>query len=240
MKASMQVAREMVQIIHERDLRPGDRYLSEAEGMKAHGVGRGTYREALRFLEQLGVLVMRPGRAGGPEIATPDDRNLASTIALLLQFAGAPLRAVLDARIAIEPGMAEMAARHATDAEVEAMATALDTIERSIGSYPAFSVAYLDYWRLLADSSHNALLSFLSPALRSIVNSGGFVPDELYRGEVLGRLRTIHAAVAMHDPVAAHAAMVALEIEFHRRLTEHYPRQVARTVCWADLPDERQ
>ena len=235
----MQVAREMVQTIHERGLRPGERYLSEAEGMKAHGVGRGTYREALRFLEQVGVVVMRPGRAGGPEIATPDDRNLASTIALLLQFAGAPLRAVLDARIAIEPGMAEMAARNATAEEIDAMAGALDTIEQSIGSYRAFSVAYLDYWRLLADSSHNALVSFLSPALRAIVNSGGFVPNELYRSEVLVRLRSIHAAVAAHDAAAARNAMVELEIEFHRRLTEHYPRQVARTVCWSDLPDER-
>lgn len=235
MKASMQVAREMVQAMHEQGLRPGDRYLSEADAIKAHGVGRGTYREALRFLEQLGVLVMRSGRGGGPEIARPGDGNLASMIALLLQFAGAPLQAVLDARIAIEPGMAELAAINATAAEIDAMAEVLDTIEEHVGNYRTFSVAYLDYWRALADSSHNALLSFLSPALRAIVNSGGFVPNEPYRLEVLGRLRRIHAAVAAHDPAAARAEMLDLEIEFHRRLTENYPRQVARTVCWADV-----
>jgi GntR family transcriptional repressor for pyruvate dehydrogenase complex len=239
MKASMQVAREIVQTMQERGMAPGDRYLSEADAIRAHGVGRGTYREALRFLEQQGVLVMRSGRSGGPEIATPDDRHLASTIALLLQFADAPLRAVLEARMAIEPGMAELAARHATDAEVAAMAAKLDAIELAIGNYRAFSVAYQDYWRSLADSSHNALLSFLSPALRSIVHSGGFVPNEPYRLEVLARLRRIHAAVARHDAAGARAAMLDLEIEFQRRLTENYPRQVARTVCWADVVGDR-
>ena len=115
------------------------------------------------------------------------------------------------------------------------MAAKLDTIEHEIGNYRSFSVAYADYWRALADSSHNALLSFLSPALRTIVHSGGFVPNEPYRLEVLGRLRRIHAAVAAHDVAAARVAMLDLEIEFHRRLTENYPRQVARTVCWADV-----
>ena len=53
--------------------RPGDHYMSEAEGIAAHSVSRGTYREALRFLEMQGVIVMRAGPAGGVETDRVDD-----------------------------------------------------------------------------------------------------------------------------------------------------------------------
>ncbi|GAA4530686.1 hypothetical protein GCM10023096_71700 [Nonomuraea ferruginea] len=214
---------------------PGDRYLPEAEAMRRHGVGRGTYREALRFLEHQGLIVMRPGPNGGPEIVQPGWPNLASTVALLLQFAGAPLSSVLDARVMIEPGLAELAARNATDEELAAMAGDLDAIERGLGSYRAFSAAYESYWRHLAESCHNELFAFLSPALRAIVNSAGFVPDERYRAQVLGRLRTVHAAVAARDAQAARDAMRELEEEFGRRLREGYPRQIAQVIDWSDV-----
>src|SRR5690606_11183405 len=134
--------REMVQDIYDSGMKPGDRYLSEAEGLRRHKVGRGTYREALRFLELQGVIVMRAGPTGGAEIGKPDWRNLASTVALLMQFAEAPLGAILEARIAIEPGMAELAALHATDDEIEDMAARLLAIEVNVGHFPSWSVAY--------------------------------------------------------------------------------------------------
>jgi len=234
-KASLLLARDIVQTMYDSGMQPGDRYLSEAEGIRRHGVGRGTYREALRFLEHHGVIVMRSGPGGGPEISQPGAAHLASTIALLLQFAGASLQTILDARVALEPGMAELAAMNATPDDLKAMAADLDAIAADIGNYRAFSTAYLSYWRHLAGSTHNALLAFLSPALRAIVNSAGFVPNEPYREELLRRLRTIHDAVQRHDPATASTAMRELEVEFRHRLTEGYPRQVARTVSWSDL-----
>lgn len=234
-KASMRLARVIVQTMYDERMRPGDRYLSEADAIRRHGVGRGTYREALRFLEGQGVIVMRSGPHGGPEITEPGWANLASVIALLLQFADAPLRTILDARMAIEPGMAELAARNATDAEIVRMAADLDAIEAAIGDFRKFSKAYLVYWRHLAESSHNALLAYLSPALRAIVNSAGFAPNERYRVVLLGRLREIHVAVVAHDPDNAWARMRELEAEFLERLVDGYPRQVARAVSWSDL-----
>jgi DNA-binding FadR family transcriptional regulator len=225
----------MVQSIYERGLRPGDHYMSEAEGIAAHGVSRGTYREALRFLEMQGVIVMRAGPAGGVEIGQPDWRNLASTIALLMQFSGASLRTILEARTAIEPGMAVLAARHATDDELAAMATKLTALRASVGAFPVWSRRYHEYWEALATSSHNTLFATLSPALRSIVNSGNFVPDENYRLATQQRLEAIHAAVAARDEAAAHAAMLDLELEFERRLVEGYPREVDRVVRWSEI-----
>lgn len=236
-KAWLVVARDIVRTIYEQKLRPGDRYLSEAEGIKQHGVGRGTYREAIRFLEYQGVITMRSGVGGGPEIAEPGWPHLASTIALLLQFADAPLSAILDARVAIEPGMAELAAENATPQDLARIAADLEAIGTHLGDYAAFNDAYLRYWRDLAGCTHNPLLAYLSPALRAIVNSPRFVPDEPYRESILERLRGIHAAVAAHDSPLAATLMRELEIEYRRRLSTGYPRQTERTIAWPDLFD---
>ena len=237
-KASLLLAREMVQTMYDSGLKPGDRYLSEAEGIRVHGVARGTYREALRFLEHQGVIVLRSGPTGGVEISRPDAEHLASTIALLMQFADAPLRSILEARIAIDPGMAELAASQATDDEIAAMAVELVTMDAEVARYPVWNRAHDAYWRALAASSRNPLLASLSPALRTIVNSGGFVPNERYRAEIVGLLRTLHDAVARRDADAARIAMLAIDRSFTARLSEGYPQQFDRTVCWPEIVAE--
>ena len=167
------------------------------------------------------------------------DRKLDENLAALRDAtADAPLRSVLEARTALEPGMAEAAALHATDAEIAVMSADLDEVERTLGDYPTFVVAYRRYWEHLAQSTHNPVLAYLSPALRAIVDSGGFVPDEVYRQATLERLRTVHSAVRDHDGPAAWRAMRELELEFHARLTTGYPRQMERVVAWSDLDIE--
>jgi len=44
-----------------------------------HGVGRGTLRESLRFLELKGVISMMPEPGGGPIVEGPDSKDLAGT-----------------------------------------------------------------------------------------------------------------------------------------------------------------
>jgi GntR family transcriptional repressor for pyruvate dehydrogenase complex len=234
-KVALRLAKEVVQSIYDNKLVPGQRYLSESEALQRLGASRGTYREALRFLEIQGILEIRAGPGGGPEIRRPSWPQLSSTIALLLQFAEAPLRVILEARIVLEPGVAKMAAANATDGDIATMARDLDAIEDGLGDYRKFAPAYLRYWNDLAESTHNAFLSLLSPALRAIVNTARAVPNEPYRVHLLERLRAIHAAVAAHDQATAATTVAALEEEFLRRLMTGYPRHFDRVVAWSDI-----
>ena len=237
-KVALRLAKEIVQSIYDNKMVPGQRYLSESEALQRLGAARGTYREALRFLEIQGVIETRAGPGGGPEIRRPGWPQLASTIALLLQFADAPLRVILEARIVLEPGVAKMSAARATGEDIAAMAHDLDAVEAGIGNYRDFADAYLRFWNHLAESTHNALLSLLSPSLRAIVNTSLVVPNEPYRLYLLEKLRAIHAAVAAHDEVAAAETVAALEQEFLHRLMSGYPRRFDRVIAWSDISND--
>src|SRR5678816_3471302 len=63
---------------------PGERELAER-----FEVGRPTVREALRSLEALGIVEIRPGRAGGAYAARPSEATLGSALATLVSLRGA-------------------------------------------------------------------------------------------------------------------------------------------------------
>ncbi|WP_169711859.1 FadR/GntR family transcriptional regulator [Henriciella litoralis] len=234
-KGALRVAREIAKHIQEEKLMAGEKYLSEAEAIERYQVARGTLREALRHLQIQGVIEIRPGPKGGHFVADPTADNLASTIALLLQFSDATIESLIEARGSIEPGMAAMAAAHATEADIEAMDELLAEMEDSLGNYEAYYAVYMDLWDVLARSTRNAFFVFLSPALRNITWTAGIRPNERQRERALRNLQTVRDAVAKGDPEEAFQAMQLLERQFLATMREEYPREISKIVSWSDF-----
>lgn len=238
MKASRKLAHDIAAAVARSGLRAGDRYLSETDALREHRVGRGTYREALRLLEAIGVLSVRSGPSGGAIVVEPTSTHVESVFAFWVQGTHAPLRAVVELREAIDPAVAELAARNATAADVIEMDVDLADVGASSGDLPAFVDAHKRYWAALSRSTHNSLLARLSPALRNVVNSAGFTPDEPYREVIVEGLVRIHDAVRRGDSAGAGETMRALQHEHRVRLAERYPRQLERVVGWSTLADD--
>lgn len=234
-KAAARTAQEIVQIIYDEGLRPGDHYLSEADALARHQVSRATFREALRFLEFQGVLRVRAGPGGGAIVAKPDWPHLASTFALLLQFADATLSAVMAARAVIEPAMAALAAQNATPDLVAEIGRELASAEAALADHPAFVGHYRAFWSAVARATGNPVTAMLWPALRALVDSGGFVPSEQYRAALTGRMRSLLDALSAGDADEAQRLVLTLDREFADRLAENYPRRVARRMAWTDV-----
>ena len=70
----------------------------------------------------------------------------------------------------------------------------------------------------------------LWPALRALIDSGGFVPNERYRQTLIERMRTLLVALDGGDAPAAAAVVATLDPEFATRLGELYPQRISRTV----------
>lgn len=234
-KGALKVAREIVRHIREERIPVGQKYLSEAEAIEKYQVARGTLREALRYLQIQGVIEIRPGPNGGHFVAHPRWDNLASSIALLLQFSDGTIESIIEARVSLEPGMAALAAQNATDEEIAGMQATLDALAKKLGDYDAYYGLYMEFWDKLANASHNALFVFLSPALRRITWTAGIRPNESQRENALANIRNVLRAVAARDEAKAFKAMKQLETSYLQTMRRDYPREIAKTVSWSDF-----
>src|SRR6476646_9308031 len=109
-KMALIVAQRIVRDIQREGLGPGQKLPPERMMMETYEAGRGT----LRVLELQGVLSFKPGPGGGPVIEKPTAENLATTLTLLLQFDDARYQVIAEAREALEPVMAQLAASRIT------------------------------------------------------------------------------------------------------------------------------
>jgi DNA-binding FadR family transcriptional regulator len=109
-KISQRLARRIRRQIVEGGLAPGTLLQSEQEMAKQYGVGRASVREALRLLELQGVIKIRSGKGGGPEITRPDGRELAEQLATMLQLQNTKFSALADLVASLAGVEAAMAA----------------------------------------------------------------------------------------------------------------------------------
>jgi len=211
-KAAILVANTIVREIRRLDLGPGDKLISEDKAVARYGVARGTLREALRFLELQGVLRMRSGPGGGPIVARPGSEHLASTLSLLLQFVGAPFRDILQTRSVIEPGMSALAARNASEGDIEALRACLEAVARGIEDDEIYYAENRRFHDLVATASGNLVFASLIPALHWISDGSGLVhPLAQRRSSLRAKWRVLRAVQAGDGDEASREMLRLLE-----------------------------
>jgi len=185
------------------DLSPGDRLPAERELADSLNVSRTSVREALQELEQRRLIARAPGR--GTTVLPPSDSviELAS-----LQVADPEERDVTELRMVIEPQIADLAARRATDADLVRLEQIL--VASHAGLTPVESLELdVQFHRQLAASSRNPLLISLCDLTGSwiqVVRARSHQTRKGRRASVEGH-RRIYDAVLAGDSVAANTAM---------------------------------
>jgi GntR family transcriptional regulator, transcriptional repressor for pyruvate dehydrogenase complex len=96
----------------------GDRLPNERELSAMLGVSRPTLREALRSLEVLGILDIRPGKRGGIFVAAPSGNSVGSALEALILLRGATAAELHEFRTSFEGETAAWAAERASEDDV--------------------------------------------------------------------------------------------------------------------------
>lgn len=125
---------------------------------------RGVFREAVKVLAAKGLVVSRPKT--GTRVRPPEDWNFLDPDVLAWRQEGLPRRAFLrkltEARLMIEPGAAELAARRAGRGQVEALRIALrdmrEALDLSPPDHDAYNEADIRFHRAIVQACDNEVL----------------------------------------------------------------------------------
>ena len=146
---SAQLRRSILEGVYEfSDRLPAERQLAET-----FNVSRGTIREALRRLEELGMVTREIG--SGTFVTY---REFAEQAAIA--DVTSPLE-LIDVRFGIEPQMVRLAISNATAIDIERLHKALGRVESTQNDPESFTLADSEFHLSLADCTRNRLMVWL-------------------------------------------------------------------------------
>lgn len=233
-KTSEIVARRIADEIVRKQMVPGDRLPAETEMMGSFDVGRSTIREALRLLETRGVLVIKRGPGGGPVVRRPRPEDLSEALTLLLQLEGASLRDVIDARQALEPTLARLAAERISDGELDALEGTVLRMREAAGDHEVFLEQNWVFHKLISRAARSVPLQAFVDSLKSIWDGaiGGVTYSASQHERVANAHDAIIAALRARDADGATSAMNAHLAEAAEYWAKEYAAIMEQPLRW--------
>ena len=221
-------------IIRDR-LGPGDRLPNEQAMAERFQVGRGSVREALRLLEVHGMIKLRLGPRGGPEITAVDPREVGRTLSLYLSLRGATIEELVQTRLILEPKVARLAAENRSGEDERRLKAALAAEEASSSHDSGYIDAANEFHYVLATMTGNRVLDLVATALkdlytRRIVNDG--VAQEAAGPSICLEHKEIGEAILRGDADKAEKLMLS-HMEFYvDRVRSVAPGFVTSRISW--------
>jgi DNA-binding FadR family transcriptional regulator len=105
-------------IIHGK-LKPGSKLPPERELKEAFQTSRGTIREALRGLEQKGLIIIKTGMSGGATVNPLTTQQVSESLNLLIRCQRISLRDLIEFREYAEGTVAQIAAKRARREDIQ-------------------------------------------------------------------------------------------------------------------------
>lgn len=154
--------------LFERRYRPGDFLGTEKDIAARHGVSRMVARDALRTLEGLGIVEISRGAGGGARITHGNPQLFAEALAVQLELAGIGADEIMPAQHAIECLAAELAAKHASAADVQKLNALVTEAEGLVDDVDRFTRSSLAFHLAIAGASRNRVLHYQLVSLQHV------------------------------------------------------------------------
>src|SRR5712692_5163588 len=200
----------------------GDRLPNERTLAEQFAASRTSVREALRGLEQAGVIYIKKGVTGGVFVADPDHRLVSRPFQTLLQLRKVTMDNIVEARLIFEPEAARLAAQRAQPEDLEEMK---QVIEKMLGAIKIGELPRtfdLKFHKLLARAAQNPILEMLSESMLEVASQviTGLHPSIDVLRHVVKRHQEVYEAVRNRDGDLAFAVMSKHIIDVRNRLAK--------------------
>ncbi|MCV2369611.1 FadR/GntR family transcriptional regulator [Roseateles oligotrophus] len=193
------------------ELKPGDRLPAEAALLERYEVSRPVLREAIRVLVAKGLVISR--QRAGATVRPRNEWHLLDPDVLYWLIQAKPqqefVNTLLEVRRIFEPAAAALAAKAATEAQLQAIGAAYAGMEAATTTEELLEPD-LAFHRRIAEATGNDLLAYignmLSLALRESIILSSQMPNT--HALSLPRHKAILTALRNRDPLGARQATV--------------------------------
>jgi GntR family transcriptional repressor for pyruvate dehydrogenase complex len=208
LRLSEEIIRQIARLVEDGSLKLDDRFPTERDLQERWQVSRPVLREAFRVLEMQGVVESRPG--AGRYLRSDRIPDPARFRQAHLQANRTDLLQVWDAREAVEAKAAELAAMHASQAQIADIRKAVKKLTSgSLEDLQRFDFNR-EFHLAVAEASCNPTIIDMIATLIGRSNKIGFraVMDPAAWEALPSRHMPILEAIAARDPAAARRAVI--------------------------------
>ena len=203
-----EIVRQVKSMIAEGRLKSGDQLPPERDLAEKFVVSRTSVREALRALESLGLVEIRPGE--GTFVREVSVESLIEPLALVMLSQREALGELFEARQLIEPALAALAARRATPEDVHEMEKILEAQAKEVAAGRTGLEQDAQFHAAIGAAAHNRAITRIAHAVMDLLRQSR--EESLNRPGRPDRSHNDHrrllAAIRSRDEAAAHQAMV--------------------------------
>jgi GntR family transcriptional repressor for pyruvate dehydrogenase complex len=221
---NQRVSDEILQQIREAVLtgkfQIGDRLPNERTLAEQFVASRTSVREALRGLEQQGVIYTKKGVTGGAFVADLDHRLVSRSLQTLFTLRKISINHIAEVRLIFEPEVARLAALRASHKDLEELEEVITTMNNAVESGKSPTSFDLKFHKLVARAADNPILEMLADSMLEVASQ---VITELHPSlevlrHVVRRHKEVFEAIKSRDGDLAFSLMSQHIVDVQRRL----------------------
>lgn len=167
------VVDQIKEAVFQKKLKPGDKLPSERQLMDQFKTSRVTIREALRTLEQFGILEIRRGMEGGAFIRDPNTKFINNFLQDMFSMGKIKISNFTEARMAIEPFSVKLATERITEDSLRKVRQNIQEARECLNKKNKNDARLLDleFHRLIAQASQNPVIFFMIDSIMDIMEN---------------------------------------------------------------------
>ena len=203
-----QIVQQIEESILKGELNEGSQLPAERDLAKQFGVSRTAVREAIKALQEKGVVDAFPGR--GTFVTNGTSNSMRRSLDRIIKSGEPDGWAYLaEVREILEPEIAALAAVRATDQDIATMREAVEVMDKAGRDSDMFIEADLDFHLALAEAAANPIVLSLIDSIVGLLREQRMRIFRIVGGPDRGQChhRHILEAIQHHDAQGARAAM---------------------------------
>ena len=171
-RAFEEIADQIRNELSGRRLKAGDRLPPERALAGQFGVSRNTLREALRSLENAGLLRLQKGASGGAIVRESTGEAIVTGLRDMYHLGAISPEHLTEARVLIESIVVRCACERATPEDIAALNANIDAAEKAARDRMLFldqASIHLDFHRILGRATKNPVMVIVMEALIEVM-----------------------------------------------------------------------